>query len=135
MFLSRGGRVNFRNGRQIGIIIAVWVVFFIVSQLCFAKDKDFVYDPHGKRDPMIPVVDRNGNVLFQEGIDSNGKKVLALMLQGIIYRKNGNSKIIIDKKLYKVGDNVAGFTIKRILPSRVILTDGEEDYELRLWKR
>ncbi len=95
---------------------------------------DFKYDPHGKRDPMIPVVDKDGNVLFQQD-ENSGKKVLALRLQGIIFREDGKSKAIIEGKIYKEGDKVSGFWIKKILKDKVILTDGKDDYELFMTKK
>ncbi len=95
-----------------------------------AEENGFKYDPHGRKDPMIPVVDKNGRVLFQE--EYNGKKALALKLQGIIFKRRGKSKAIIEKRLYKVGDKISGFIITEIYPDHVVLTDGKENYELWL---
>ncbi len=96
----------------------------------FAEEGEFKYDPHGRKDPMVPVVDRSGRVLFQE--EYGGKKALALRLQGIIFKRKGGSKAIIEKRLYKVGDKISGFLITEIYPDHVVLTDGKEKYELWL---
>ena len=110
----------------------LFILVFILSSgnALFA----FEYDPHGKKDPMIPVVDKDGRVLFKEDEES-GKKVVALRLQGIIYKDKGISKAVIENKLYKVGDKVSGFVIKDITPDKVILSDGRERYELTVIKR
>lgn len=112
--------------------LALAFVLFLFSSLCigFAEEGRFKYDSHGRKDPMIPVVDRTGRILFQE--EYGGKKALALRLQGIIFKRKGGSKAIIEKKLYKVGDKISGFLITEIYPDHVVLTDGKESYELWL---
>ncbi len=110
------------------IVVSVFLTFLVVS---FGAAKDqFEYDPHGKKDPMVPVVDKNGKVLFEA--EDGGRKSLALRLQGIIFKSRGVSKAIIDKRLYKEGDKVSGFLLKEIYPDHVVLTDGKENYELWL---
>ena len=113
--------------------LKVAIFLSIIVGYCFAGSAAlaFEYDPHGKKDPMIPVVDKDGRVLFKED-EKSGKKVVALLLQGIIYKDKGRSKAVIENKLYKVGDKVAGFIIQDITPDKVILSDGKETYELSI---
>ncbi len=113
--------------------VVLWTAIFSFF-LGMTSGYSFEYDAHGKKDPMIPVVDRDGRVLFREDEES-GKKVVALMLQGIIYRDKGKSKAVIENKLYKVGDRVAGFIIEDIAPDKVILSDGKEKYELSIKRK
>lgn len=54
-----------------------------------------------------------------------------LTLSGIIW-DNEASYAIIDGSVVHTGDEVAGKTIKRIEPDRVILSDGLNDYTLQL---
>ncbi len=113
--------------------VVLWTAI-LFSCLGVGLGYGFEYDAHGKKDPMIPVVDRDGRVLFREDEES-GKKVVALMLQGIIYKDKGKSKAVIENKLYKVGDRVAGFVIEDITPDKVILSDGKEKYELSIKRK
>ncbi len=113
------------------LVVGIWFFGLGIGFSSESKQEGFKYNSHNRKDPMIPVVDQTGKVLFQEGL-SSGKKVLALKLQGIIFRESGRSKAIIEKKLYKVGDKVSGFLVKKIYPDHVILTDGKDNYELWL---
>jgi type II secretory pathway component PulC len=54
-----------------------------------------------------------------------------LTLSGIIW-DNETSYAIIEGSVVHAGDEVAGKTIKRIEPDRVILSDGLNDYTLQL---
>ncbi len=116
--------------RSVRVLLGLGLLF-AVSFLAFGGEKKFVYDDHGRKDPLMPVVDSSGKILFQEE-ENSGKKVLALRLQGIIYRSKGPSKAIIEKKLYKVGDRISGLVITEIYPDHVVLSDGKDSYELWL---
>ena len=54
-----------------------------------------------------------------------------LKLEGITYNPRG-STAIIDDNVVRTGSEISGYKVKEILPDMVILTDGKEDYELKV---
>lgn len=55
-----------------------------------------------------------------------------LKLMGITGGKNTNLVAIINDQLVSIGSKVGKFRILKILPNKVIVTDGEKDYELEM---
>ncbi len=93
------------------------------------KEKNFVYNSHGKKDPMLPVVDSNGNVLFVKK-KTTGETTVNITIQGIIFKRKGNSKVMINNILYKEGDKIGMMTIKKINKDNIIVTDGVKEYKV-----
>lgn len=70
---------------------------------------------------------RNPFVWYKEG----SGPVIGLTLSGIIWDKEA-SYAIIDGAIVHTGDEIAGKTVKRIEPNKVILSNGLKDYVLEL---
>lgn len=60
-------------------------------------------------------------------------KINGMVLNGVIY-KSGGGVAIINNKIMKKGDVVAGKKLVEILKDRVILSDGDEKIELMVEK-
>ncbi len=95
------------------------------------EKKAFIYNSHGKKDPMLPVVDSNGTVLFVQK-KKTGETTVNIEIQGIIYKKRGGSKVMIGGVLYKEGDRIGMVLIKQINRDSVIVSDGQKDYTLEI---
>jgi hypothetical protein len=58
-------------------------------------------------------------------------EILSLTIYAITWQGE-QSEAMIDDKLVRVGDRIAGKTVKRIEKNRVILTDGEKEYTITM---
>ena len=56
-----------------------------------------------------------------------------LKLMGIIRGANSEPKAIINNDIYPIGSKIGVFTIKKIFKEKVVVSDGEKDYDLNLY--
>ena len=96
-----------------------------------ASEAPFIYNSHGKKDPMLPVVDSNGTVLFVEE-KNTGKATVNMKIQGIIFKNQGESKVMIQGAMYKEGDKIGMVTIKKINRDNIIVSDGMKEYKVEI---
>lgn len=55
----------------------------------------------------------------------------SLRLMGItVGQKNGKPHAIINDEIVSVGSRIGAFTVVNILPTKVVVTDGEKEYDL-----
>lgn len=93
------------------------LLFFFVSfvPLClcgFLFAEEFIYDPHGKKDPFTPPV--------ISAVEKAGTEVLAgVRLEGIIWDEKKPIAVINDK-VVSIGDEVSGARIVEIRQNEVI---------------
>lgn len=120
--------VNRKVTRQKIFLILVSVLWFLVS-FSFAQDK-IVYDDKGKRDPFIALVTPDGRLLNLEPADSEAK----IILEGIIYDKDGRSYVIINGEVVSVGDYILGHAVFKIEENKVILLKENKPVEYILEK-
>jgi len=99
------------------------------STCCFAQEQ-FVYDSKGKRDPFIPLVTPDGRLLKLEQEEG----VAGLLLEGIIYDKNGTSCAIVNSEIVRIGDKVGEFQVLKIEEKRVIFIKEGQIIEVELKK-
>ena len=104
----------------------------IFSPALWAEEKqdDFVYDDHGKRDPFWDLVTPSGVVM---NYDSD-VQISDLTLAGIISGKNGENLAIINNTIVKVDDKIGPFVVDRIEQDRVLLTNGQQNFVLKIKK-
>ncbi len=90
-----------------------------------------VYQDGGKRDPFVPLVDVDGNIVLYD----NELILSDLSLEGIMLSSRAeDSVVIINGKIFKVRNKIGAFQIENILKDRVILQKGRETFELKLKK-
>lgn len=120
--------------KQIKISFSFLLVLNILSSGYCQEEKNdvkkFVYDDHNKRDPMLRLVNSVGAVINYE----SELLVTDLVLEGIIYSPDSESFAVINAKVLKVGDKVGQFTISVINQRSIVLTKGNQRFELRLSK-
>ena len=56
-----------------------------------------------------------------------------MKLMGIIMGADSKPKAIINNEIYPVGSKIGPFTIKNIFKAKVVVSDGEKDYDLNLY--
>lgn len=90
----------------------------------------FVYDDHGKRDPLWPLVNSSGIIVNYE------KEVLVsdLILEGIIGGADGENMAIINGRVIQAPDKIGEFHVQEITEHAVILYKDEQRFELKLKK-
>lgn len=74
------------------------------------------------RDPFV----------LQEASQGAVDSVASLKLMGIITGTNSKPKAIINNEILSVGSKLGKFTLKGISKNKVVVSDGEKDYDLNL---
>ena len=113
--------------RRILIIIVVEIFF---SVFAYAETASFLYNDHGKRDPLWPLVTVSGAIMNYE----TEVFVSDLVLEGIIIGEGGNNLAIVNGVVVKRNDRVGQYTVSEINSSAVVLMKGQEKFTLRLKK-
>jgi len=106
-----------------------FVVILLSANLVYAKET-FVYDDHGKRDPLVPLVSSAGMVVtYDEDLAVND-----LVLEGIAADASGNNAAIVNGKVVKVHDQVGPYLVDIIAVDHVELLKGDQRFILKLKK-
>jgi len=100
------------------------------SVFLFAQEEKFVYDPHGRRDPLLRLVTPSGNIISYE----SNYEITDLALEGIIFDPAGKSLAIINGNVVKLSDKMGIFIVSEITRNKVVLLKGEEKFVLELKK-
>lgn len=100
--------------------------------------KPFQYDPKGRRDPFVPLVNREG-LFFEpevrkENIVSDSAADNALSLEGIVYEEGGSSCAVINSEIVQSGDKIGDYQVLEVQKQKVVLGKAEEILELELKK-
>ncbi len=104
---------------RIGKIILLNVVFFLLLELVYSRDKKpFIYPDDVFRDPFEALVSKNGDINIKL-IKQRGR----LYLNGIVYDEtsSGSSFALINNNLVKAGDFIGRYKVKKIERYKVIL--------------
>jgi len=107
-----------------GILFAF---FFLIHS--FAQ-QEFLYDSKAKRDPFIPLVTSDGRLLKLEQEEG----VKGLLLEGIIYDKNGLSCAIVNGEVVKIGDWAGDYQVLKIEKNKITFIKDGQMTELELKK-
>ena len=102
------------------ILMSIFIAFPIYPQ-----SYKYPYSSFRERDPFKPLVDENGQILIKER-----RHLGDFLLQGIIYSPGG-SQVVINNEVYKEGDNVEGYKVKKINAYGVIFEKNGEEFILK----
>jgi len=97
----------------------------------FAEEQ-FVYDAKSKRNPFLSLVTNDGRLLNLEQEETQTEP--GLLLEGIIYDKNGLSYAIVNGSVVRIGDTVGSYQVLRIEANKVIFIKEGETKEIELKK-
>jgi len=91
-----------------------------------AQDNKATYDSAKKRDPFIPYVADDGQLIniHEEGEDIN------INLEGIFYDKDGQSMAIINGEILKKNDTIGNIKIVEIKRGSIVYSKNGEIYTL-----
>ena len=87
------------------------------------------YDPKGKRNPFVPLVTSDGRLLKLEQQDTSKND---LVLEGIIYDKNGTSFAMINGEVVKESEMAGDYQVIKIEDARVVLLKDGQALEIGL---
>lgn len=112
--------------------VQVLIVWFVLSTAAVYAEESatFLYDDHGRRDPLWPLVTSSGAVMNYE----TEVFVSDLVLEGIIVEADGNNLAIVNGLVVKRNDPVGQYTVSEISSNAVVLMKGQEKFTLRLKK-
>lgn len=99
------------------------LIFLFIFVLAKAEKFKYPYRSFYNRDPLKPLINEEGKIVISE-------KRRGFVLQGIVYRGKSNS-VIINNTLYKEGDIIEGFKIKRVEEDKVILEKEGKEFILK----
>jgi hypothetical protein len=103
--------------------------FASAATVAGAEESSFIYDPHGARDPFLPLVTAGGAIITYE----TEFVVSEMALEGII--SDGNGRIaIINGNIVEAGQMIGLYMVQSIAEDRVILLKGAETSVLQLKK-
>jgi len=117
---------NFKTFRVTLLFSALCLAFLAC---CFAQEQ-FLYNAKGKRDPFIPLVTPDGRLLKLEQEEG----VAGLLLEGIIYDKNGTSCAIVNSEIVRIGDKAGEFQVLKIEEKKVIFIKEGQIIEVEIKK-
>lgn len=92
-------------------------------------EQPFKYDDKGRRDPLFPLVDKNGRYLLSAEISSSS---VELNLSGILWDPQGKSSALINNEIVAIGESIAGFTIESIDKDSIAVSRDGKAYTIRL---
>ena len=100
-----------------------------ISMAAWAGETSLVYDPHGARDPFLPLVTPGGAIITYE----TEFAVSEMALEGIV--SDGAGRIaIINGNIVEAGKMIGLYTVQAIEQDRVILLKDGETSVLQLKK-
>lgn len=110
------------------------ILFFLISvmSLSVAADENqpFVYDDHGRRDPLWKLVTPEGAIQNYE----TDFLITDLALEGIMAGTDGENFAIINGRVLKKNDVIGQFVVEHIGDDMIVLKEGRKKYELKLKK-
>ena len=112
----------------ISFTFSLFTFHFSLFTFSFAQEQ-FVYDAKNKRNPFIPLVTPEGRLLT---LEQDEKAMNSLLVEGIIYDKNGLSYAVVNGEVIKVGDGINNYQVLRIEKNRVIFIKDGQPTEVKL---
>lgn len=112
-------------GRLLRLAFGIFIFFWILIWFSSVPAQEYTYKYQGQRDPFIPLISSSGYLVNLEP-QENG----ALHLEGIMYDADGESMIIVNGELLRVGESIGNAMISSIEPDKVIVIKNNEKVEI-----
>lgn len=118
--------------RKIDFLLFLILVLMFFGANAYAEDTiPATYDSMMKRDPLMPLVDSNGNLVRVTVTQS----ATEMNLQGIVYGGSAeDSYVVLDNEIYQLNDVVGNYKLVHIEEYKVVLSKDNEEYVLELQK-
>ena len=89
------------------------------------------YQSKGKRDPLVPLLNSEGQRIYPPGFDEEVATGLqGLVLQGIVFDSKADSYAILNGQLVRKNDEIEGIQIVDIGPRAVTIQAGGQKHQL-----
>ncbi len=111
------------------LLFGICALSFGTSHLSLAQD-EFIYDAKGKRNPFIPLVTSDGQILKLDKEETKGD----LLIEGIIYDKQGRSYAIVNGAVSGIGDMVGDYQVLKIEERKVVFIKEGKAIEVEMHK-
>ena len=108
----------------------IFMIVLLIANLGFAESRPVVYNDHGRRDPMSPLVSSFGLIISYDGDLSLND----LNLEGTMADATGGDVAIINGRIVKAHDHVGPYVVESIVGDHVELLKGTESFMLRMKK-
>lgn len=105
------------------------LLIFVFGLAPLAAEEPFIYDDKGKRDPFVPLVDKDGHYLLDTGTLYSFDE---LKLFGILWDPEGKSSALINDEVLAVGEAISGFVVQDITKDKVVIYKNGKEYIMRL---
>jgi len=112
------------------IFLPAVLVLIILSAAVVDGKEPFVYDDHGRRDPLWRLVGPSGAVLSYE----TEFLLTDLALEGIMAGAGGENLAIINGRVLQAHDSIGQFVVERIGEDSIVLKKDKQKFELKLKK-
>ena len=111
-------------------LFLVFLVFAMSNSAVADEKNPFVYDDHGRRDPLWKLVTPEGAIQNYE----TDFLITDLALEGIMAGTDGENFAIINGRVLKKNDTIGQFVVEQIGDDMIVLKEGRKKYELKLKK-
>ncbi len=105
----------------------LFILFFGFYSLTFAQG-DFIYQSKGKRNPFIPLVSKDGRLMKLD--KEEGEKQTDLLVDGIIYDKQGISYALVNGRVLGIGDYAGEYRVLKITKDKVAFLKDDQIREV-----
>lgn len=108
------------SGRLLSFAVALGLALSVLPAWAEYRSK-------GKRDPMVPLLNSEGQRIHPPGLDEEtATGVSGLILQGIVFDSKAESYAIINGEIVREQDEIEGMKVVKINPNAVtILAEGQ----------
>lgn len=94
-----------------------------------AREAEFMYDAHEKRNPFMALLSSDGRILEPR---ISRKRDGVIDLEGIIYDAGSSSYAVINGEIVKAGEAAGDYQLIRIEPQKIILSKEGKELEVEL---
>jgi len=109
----------------------VLIIFFTFLGSSLAEG-DFIYQSKGKRNPFIPLVSKDGQLMKLDREEE--KESTDLLVDGIIYDKQGISYALVNGRVVGVGDYAGEYRVLKIENNKVVFLKDDQMREVSIHK-
>ncbi len=117
--------------QKILLFLFLLCTFYFVQRTLLYGQNEVKYDSAGRRNPFIPLITPEGVYLK---LDNEAEGEQELLLEGIIYDKQGLSYAVVNGTVVKVGDSIMGYQVLKIEDNKVIFIKEGQQKEMVLKK-
>ena len=112
------------------VILSGLLIVILCSAVGADEGELFVYDDHGKRDPLWRLVSPTGVILNYE----TDFLITDLVLEGIMVGMDGDNLAIVNGRILRTNDTIGQFVAEKITEDVIILRKDKLKFELKLKK-